>query len=66
MRETTGRGKYAGAENGFEAASDGADGEPYAGGGLGAARPDRHGDSGSGRRGVSAVKRAALFEKRAV
>ena len=29
----TGRGKYAGAENGFEAASDGADGEPYAGGG---------------------------------
>ena len=33
VRETTGRGKYAGAENGFEAASDGADGEPYAGGG---------------------------------
>ena len=33
MRETTGRGKYAGSENGFEAASDGADGEPYAGGG---------------------------------
>lgn len=27
---------------------------------------DRHGDSRSGRRGVSAVKRAALFEKRAV
>ena len=25
MRETTGRGKYAGAENGFEAASDGAE-----------------------------------------